>query len=210
MSAPIIKICGITNIEDAVAAANAGANALGFNFYPRSKRYITPAAAQAIVKALLDRSPTCPLLVGVFVNESPSNIEATAKLAGLNIAQLHGNESETDFPNTRVWKALRVEANFDPSALANFAPAEAILLDGPAGHDFGGAGIPFSWSLARNLPKPILIAGGLDASNVAQAICEAQPYGVDTCSGIESAPGRKDHAKMIQFIQAALAAERAS
>ncbi len=204
MPSRIIKICGITNVTDARAAIAAGATAIGFNFYPRSKRYIAPEAAAPIARQV-------PVLkVGVFVDEPPTSIEAIARQVGLDVIQLHGNERNGDFPQGRIWKALRVESGFSPAVLDEYPAAEAFLFDGPAGNEFGGAGIPFAWTLARGAAKPVIIAGGLDASNVAAAIRDSDPLGVDACSRLESAPGRKDHSKMIQFIQAALAAERRS
>lgn len=205
MSAPvIIKVCGITVLDDALAAVEGGATAIGFNFYPRSKRYIAPELAAPIAAAL----PAHIVKAGVFVNEPPASIEAIARQTGLDVAQLHGDETPDQFPaHPRVWKAFRVEASFDAAQLDRFPLAEAFLLDGPAGAEYGGAGIPFAWGLAAGATKRILIAGGLDASNVRQAIREAHPWGVDACSRIESSPGRKDRAKMMDFLKAAISAE---
>lgn len=205
MSAPvIIKVCGITVLEDALAAVEGGATAIGFNFYPRSKRYIAPELAAPIAAAL----PSHIVKAGVFVNEAPNSIEAIARETGLDVAQLHGDESAAQLPTgLRVWKAFRVEASFNAAQLEHFPSAEAFLLDGPAGAEYGGAGIPFAWGLAAGATKRILIAGGLDASNVRQAIREAHPWGVDACSRIETSPGRKDRAKMMDFLKAAISAE---
>jgi phosphoribosylanthranilate isomerase len=196
----LLKICGITNRPDAEAAAAAGATALGFNFYRLSPRYIPPEAAGQIADDL-------PILkVGVFVNESPTHIAAVARLAHLDVIQLHGDESPADYPpGLTIWKAARVTPAFQ---LADYAalPVEALLLDGPSGPLYGGAGLTFDWSLAAQSPKKIILAGGLDASNVRDAILQAHPWGVDACSRIESKPGRKDHVKMREFIQAAKAA----
>jgi phosphoribosylanthranilate isomerase len=198
----ILKICGITNQQDATAAIRAGATAIGFNFYPRSPRYLAPQLTADIVV------PAGVLRVGVFVNEPRHRVEQIAATARLDIAQLHGDEIPADYPALRVWKALRVGANFD---LATFAddPAEALLLDGPAGEAFGGTGRTFDWRLARNSARKIVLAGGLDASNVSAAIELVRPWGVDVCSRIESAPGKKDHKKMNEFLQAAMAAAHA-
>jgi len=193
----ILKICGITNQEDATAAVAGGANAIGFNFFLRSPRYITPQRAAAI------QSPPGVRRVGVFVNEAPAHIAQIAGLACLDTAQLHGAEDRDGYPESLpVWQAVRVGAGFD---LAGFddCPAEALLLDGPAGQLLGGAGEPFDWKLAAGAARPIIVAGGLDASNVARAIALAHPWGVDACSRLESAPGKKDHAKMIGFLRAA-------
>jgi phosphoribosylanthranilate isomerase len=189
----ILKICGITNVEDARAAIDSGATAIGFNFYPRSPRYIEPDRAAAIPTPGVRR-------VGVFVNESPAHIEEIARLAALDTAQLHGDESPADYPaHLTVWKAARINGAFTFQLYADL-PAEAVLLDGPA------SGLTFDWSLAAARPQRIIIAGGLDAENVASAIAIAHPWGVDACSRIESAPGIKDHAKMNAFLQAAKAA----
>ncbi len=205
MSAPvIIKVCGITILEDALAAVEGGATAIGFNFYPRSKRYIAPELAAPIAAAL----PPHIIKAGVFVNEAPTSIAQIAKQVGLDVAQLHGDETPAQMPTgIRVWKAFRVDASFDATQLNQFPSAEAFLLDGPAGSEYGGAGIPFAWGLAAGATKRILIAGGLDASNVRQAIREAHPWGVDACSRIESSPGRKDRARLMDFLKAATQAE---
>jgi phosphoribosylanthranilate isomerase len=196
----ILKICGITNAEDAAAAIGAGATALGFNFYPRSPRYITPERAAALASSSGVRR------VGVFVNESRPRIEAIARVARLDVAQLHGEEEAAEYPEQlAVWKAARVERDFDFSQYEN-CPAEALVLDGPAAKLYGGSGQIFDWSRAAALEKRIILAGGLDASNVAQAIAQAHPWGVDACSRLESAPGKKDHRKMAAFLAAAKAA----
>ncbi|MEO8597529.1 MAG: phosphoribosylanthranilate isomerase [Candidatus Solibacter sp.] len=195
----ILKICGITNQPDASAAIAAGATAIGFNFYPGSPRYLAPESAAAI------ETPGT-LRVGVFVNEPPESIAGIARIAGLDVAQLHGDESTAAFPrDLTVWKAARVSPGFDLSQLAG-TPAQAILLDGPTAELYGGAGVTFDWTLARNTHLRIIVAGGLDASNVARAIALAQPWGIDSCSRLESSPGIKDHNKMTDFLLAAKAA----
>jgi phosphoribosylanthranilate isomerase len=193
----MVKICGITNAADATAAIEGGATAIGFNFYPRSPRYIAPERAAAIAtRAGVWR-------VGVFVDEPPAEIERIARLARLDVAQLHGAETRAGYPaSLPVWKGVRVGAGFDFAPFAD-CPAAALLLDGPAGELFGGAGRAFDWKLARGAPKPIVVAGGLDASNVARAVALARPWGVDACSRIESAPGKKDNRKMSDFLRAA-------
>jgi phosphoribosylanthranilate isomerase len=190
----MVKICGITNVEDALAAIEGGAAALGFNFWPRSPRYIAPESARRLIEKL----PAEVLKAGVFVNEEPAAVAAIAKEAGLDVAQLHGHETARDFPEgLRVWKAIRIGEEFDRAALDQF-PAEALLLDGPAN------GVPFDWTIAAGIPRKVIVAGGLDAENVGHAIEQARPWGVDACSRIESAPGKKDHGKMAQFLKAAL------
>jgi len=192
----MVKICGITNLEDALAAVDAGASALGFNFYPKSPRYITPQSAAAIVSKL----PAQITKVGVFVN---AETEETARIAGLHVVQLHGDESPGDIQaNIRTWKAFRVTPEFSTQSLDPW-PVEAFLLDSPS-TIYGGSGNTFDWCLARAAGRKIILAGGLDATNVRAAIEQAQPFGVDACSRLESSPGRKDHQKVSQFIQAAL------
>jgi phosphoribosylanthranilate isomerase len=190
----MVKICGITNLEDALAAIEGGAAALGFNFWPRSSRYVAPESARRLIAAL----PGKVSKVGVFVDEQPRAVAAIAKQTGLDVAQLHGRETASDFPEgLRVWKAIRMGEPFDRTKLDRF-PAEALLLDGPVN------GVPFDWTIAAGIPGKVIVAGGLDAANVARAIEQARPWGVDACSRIESAPGKKDHTKMAQFLKAAL------
>jgi phosphoribosylanthranilate isomerase len=178
----MIKICGITRREDAVAAVEAGASALGFIFYTKSPRYVTPAAAAALGDGL------AAWKVGVFVDESPAEIEAVMRAAKLDVAQIYGGEA----PNSaRVWKAFR------PGDTVDANRAEAILLDGPAN------GISFDWKIARDAEHKVIVAGGLDASNVAEAIRIANPWGVDASSKLETAPGIKDHDKVRAFVKAA-------
>ncbi len=205
-SGMMVKICGITNREDALAAIDEGAAALGFNFYARSPRYISPDEAAAIAVEL----PPGVWKVGVFVDEAPETVLRTARQVGLDIAQLHGSEKPEQYPRgIRVWKAIRVGPTF---SMPGFVAAEAVLLDGPA------SGQVFDWTLATAKPagrpgrppqtesRPhVILAGGLDAGNVREAIEQVHPWGVDACSQIESSPGRKDHLKMAAFLRAALA-----
>lgn len=203
-----VKICGITNLDDALAAVSAGADALGFNFYNRSSRFITPAAARRIVEEL----PSAVLSVGVFVNErGPEEVERIADEAGIGALQLHGDESPTYCHALRhrfVIKALRVGVGFDPDRALEYQ-ADAILLDAFAAGARGGTGLQFDWQIARRVselvPK-LFLAGGLTVENVAAAIAVARPYAVDACSGLESAPGRKDNRRVEDFIKAVKAA----
>jgi phosphoribosylanthranilate isomerase len=196
----MVKICGITNREDALAAIEGGAGALGFNFYAASPRYIAPETAAEISAGL----PVWPAVwkVGVFVDEAPARILRIARQVGLDVAQLHGSESPENYPpGIRVWKAIRVRDGQVPEVLD--CPAEAVLLDGPAsGESFDWLKIP---GMSGCLEK-LILAGGLDAGNVRRAIQQTHPWGVDACSRLESAPGRKDHFKMAEFLKAALAA----
>lgn len=196
----ILKICGITTQEDASNAIDAGATAIGFNFYPRSPRYLTPEAAAEITTARGVRR------VGVFVNEKRERVEEIAQVARLDVAQLHGEETAADYPTTvAVWKALRVSDGFDLARYADLNE-EALLLDGPAGELYGGAGKSFDWRVVRGTARKIVLAGGLDASNVAAAIELVRPWGIDACSRIEIGPRKKDRKKMTEFLQAAMAA----
>jgi phosphoribosylanthranilate isomerase len=197
----IVKVCGITNAEDAAAAIANGANAIGFNFYAPSPRYIAPERAAEIPTATGVRR------VGVFVNESRARVEEIARIAGLDVAQLHGEETVDNYPAAvAVWKAAHVSAGFNFASFAD-SPAEALLLDGPAGEFYGGAGISFDWQSVGQASWPvfrrIIIAGGLDASNVEHAVSIAHPWGVDACSRIEISPGKKDHKKMLEFVRTA-------
>ena len=201
----ILKICGITNAEDAAAAIDAGANAIGFNFYAPSPRYLAPERAAGIPTASGVRR------VGVFVNEAPARIEEIARIATLDVAQLHGDETSGEYPATvPVWKAARVGRGFDLAqarARYDLIPVEALLLDGPAsGVAFNWYGVATMLRVFLHRPHRIILAGGLDASNVAEAVALVHPWGVDACSRIERAPGLKDIKKMTEFLQAAKAA----
>ncbi len=191
----IVKICGITNADDARAAVDAGASALGFNFYPPSPRAIGAARAREIIDAL----PPAVLKVGVFVNEDPAVVVQVMNEAALDVAQVIG-----DAPvGVRTWKVHRMTADFSAGQL-NGDSAEAFLLDTPSSALHGGTGETFDWRRARIPDKNIVIAGGLGPDNVAIAVSECRPWGVDACSRLESSTGRKDHAKVIAFVRAAL------
>jgi phosphoribosylanthranilate isomerase len=177
----IVKICGITNGDDALAAVENGAAALGFNFYAGSPRYIAPEAARRIADLL----PARIWKTGVFVNEPAGRVLAIAAEAGLDVVQLHG---ECIAPRgLRVWKGVRAAAEFDPGALDPLG-AEAYLLDTPSDNKYGGTGRTFDWRRARGARAKIIVAGGLDETNVRREI----------------APGLKDRAKMARFLRAAL------
>jgi phosphoribosylanthranilate isomerase len=205
----LIKICGIKNAEDALAAVEAGAGALGFNFYGPSPRYVPPQVARGIVEGL----PEGVLTVGVFVNvESPAELARLADEAGVAAVQLHGDETTeycASLRGRRVIKALRVGAGFEPERAAEYG-AEAILLDTFSASLRGGTGRSFDWSLARrtrSLVPRLYLAGGLTPENVGRAVREVAPFAVDACSGVESAPGRKSFPLMREFVAAARAAE---
>jgi phosphoribosylanthranilate isomerase len=192
----IIKVCGITSATDAADAINAGANALGFNFYPSSPRYVTPQVAQEIAQSI-----TVPYLrVGVFVNPTEEELIEAASTVPLDVLQLHGDKLPLHLAGSfRVWQAIQATA---PPPL--HPDVEAYLLDSPTPL-YGGSGEAFDWTLAAAFPRRVLVAGGLDSSNVARAIRIARPWGVDACSRIEAQPGRKDPERVLAFVHAALA-----
>jgi phosphoribosylanthranilate isomerase len=201
MSAVLVKICGITNPDDALAAAEDGAGALGFNFWPQSPRYITPDAAREIAARL----PRGILKAGVFVDEPLGNIREVMKHAGLDVAQIHGDPGAA--PDFDFWIALSAGAPDLRASIEHWNTASAFLIDTPAGAQRGGTGRTFDWSLAAGLGVRTILAGGLGPDNVAAAIRAVKPFGVDACSRLESSPGRKDRRKVRDFIQAALSAE---
>jgi phosphoribosylanthranilate isomerase len=200
-----VKICGITNLEDARAAVDAGADAVGFNFYRRSPRFIAPVDARDIIEQL----PETVLSVGVFVNEGePEQVARIADLAGLKAVQLHGDESPQYCRALRdrfVIKALRVGMGFEPQSVKEYE-TNAILLDAFARDARGGTGRVIDWSIARQvreLVPQLFLAGGLSVENVAEAITIVEPYAVDACSSLEQEPGRKDADRVRAFVAAA-------
>jgi phosphoribosylanthranilate isomerase len=205
-----IKICGITTLEDAVAAVEAGADLLGFNFYPASPRYIDPVRCQEIIAALKERG-LLATFVGIFVNAQLEQIETIMQTCRLDMAQLSGDEPPELLGSLagRGYKALRVKDNLELHSaqhryiIRSLAPA--YLIDAYRPGEYGGTGLTADWSLAAELSNraPILLAGGLTPDNVAQAVQQVCPWGVDVASGVESAPGIKDHLKIRRFIQQA-------
>ncbi len=196
-----VKICGITRLEDALAAVAAGADAVGFNFWRGSKRYLAPAEARRIVARL----PPFATPVGVFVDQPEAEMTAIAREAGVRVLQLHGDEppalcARLPFPGV---KALRVDSVRALAALASYEVA-AFLLDTPS-RGYGGSGRPFDWALADGVAEvaPIVLAGGLTPENVGAAVEAVRPYAVDVASGVESAPGVKDREKMVRVVAAA-------
>ncbi len=198
----VVKICGITNAEDARAAVEAGATALGFNFYPPSPRYVPPQRAAELLTAV----PPGVCKVGIFVNEPAHRVREICEQLGLDVVQIYGDLEPP--VGLRVWRAVRVDENFDATRCSD-PRAEAFLLDAAPSGVWGGAGISFDWKKARRLGCKVILAGGLDATNVSEAIRQAQPWGVDACSRLEKAPGRKDHDRMREFVRAALEAAAA-
>jgi phosphoribosylanthranilate isomerase len=206
-----VKVCGITNLEDARAALAAGADALGFNFYTCSPRYITPEDARKIISELPREAVLC---VGVFVNEeSAATLARMAERAGVAAVQLHGDESPeycAELSEQRVIKALRVGKDFAPEQARAYR-AESILLDAFNARARGGTGETFDWELARRTREVVAqlyLAGGLTVENVADAIAAVRPYAVDVCSGVELAPGRKDTERLRAFVAAVRGAEK--
>ena len=198
-----VKICGVTSEEDALLAVAMGADAVGFVFAP-SPRQMSPSAVHAITR----RIPPEIITVGVFRNERPQTVVDTVNRAGLKAAQLHGQESREDCGYVAVRVPLVIKAFGAGDRRIERAGeygAEIIMLDAPS----PGSGKVFDWRLAEGVPRGrrLLLAGGLDAGNVADAIRAVQPWGVDVSSGVESSPGRKDPSKVRAFIQAAKAAE---
>jgi phosphoribosylanthranilate isomerase len=201
-----VKICGVTRAEDALAAARLGADAVGFNFWPRSRRYLPPAAAAAIVRSLPPQVAT----FGVFVDPSRAELEAALAASGVGAAQLHGDEPPALCLGlgVPVVKALRIRDGHDLAGLAAYE-VRAFLLDAPS-PGYGGSGTTFDWSIAAAAARevPVLLAGGLVPDNVAEAVRAVRPLGVDVASGVESAPGVKDLAKVEAFIRNAKEAGR--
>jgi len=196
----LIKICGITNLNDAHAAVAAGADALGFNFYKPSPRYIAPETAREIINTLPDSIFT----VGVFVNESsPEAVRSIASQAGVEAVQLHGDESP-DYCRAlnSVIKAFAVSDSFDIKQLESYE-VDAVMLDTKHNRLRGGTGRVFDWSIAQQVSQLVprlYLAGGLSPENVTEAIEMVQPFAVDACSSLEDKPGIKNHERMRIFV----------
>ena len=198
MLIPKVKICGITNYEDAAAATDMGADVLGFNFYSKSPRYIVPEKAMDIIKKL----PAFIDLAGVFVN---CPIEETREIAGgcqLDWVQLHGDETPEfckwlAYDTAKTMKAIRVKDASDLGQVDTYF-TDAVLLDAYDPKRYGGTGITFDWNIIGHIAKRIFLAGGINPDNAAAAV-ELGVYGIDVCSGVEAKPGKKDHKKMKQL-----------
>lgn len=196
-----IKICGITNFEDAAKSLDCGADALGFIFYEKSKRYISPPEAQKIIKEL----PPFVTKVAVFVDCPFRQIIKITSELFINAIQLHGSEtpefcSKFSYP---VIKALRIKDSIDIQQVDSFA-TQTILFDTYSESDYGGTGKSFNWKVLEklNTDKKIILSGGLNPGNIEKAITTVRPYGVDVSSGVEKSPGIKDHKKIKKFIEA--------
>jgi phosphoribosylanthranilate isomerase len=201
-----VKICGITNSDDALAAVKAGADALGFVFYKGSSRYVTAEVVRPIIASL----PPFVVPVGVFVNEDMKIVRDLMDSCGLALAQLHGDESAAycEQLGRPVFKAVRLRDMGSFLSLAEYkgrAGVRGFVIDAYSESAYGGTGQTTDWSLAAEAAKaaPILLAGGLTPENVREAIIKVRPYGVDISSGVEASPGKKDHAKVKAFIEAA-------
>ena len=190
-----VKICGITNYEDAAAAMDMGADLLGFNFYPKSPRFIAPEKAAEIINKL----PGFIDITGVFANASLERIQETISQCQLDWVQLHGDESPRFCQsflslNVRTMKALRVKDQKDIQQAEDYF-TDAILLDAFDPAKYGGTGLTFDWNIVGHINKRVFLAGGINPDNAVSAI-ELGVYGIDVCSGVEAKPGKKDHKKM--------------
>jgi phosphoribosylanthranilate isomerase len=198
-----VKICGITNIDDAMAAVDFGADALGFVFFKKSPRYVLPEEAAAIIREL----PPFIQTIGVFANEPRENIEAVIATSQIDLVQLHGDEPPAMCRLTRrVVKGIRIKSLDSLAPLGRYAPyVSAFLLDAYTPDKLGGTGMIFNWDIAVEAKQfgRIILAGGLTPDNVSKAVKYVKPYGVDISSGVELAKGKKDHEKMKLFIERA-------
>jgi phosphoribosylanthranilate isomerase len=208
-----VKICGITNLPDARAAIDAGADMLGFNFYRLSPRFIEPAEARKIIEAVRGEGGAATTMVGVFVNEpSPEALVRIVAEAGVDGVQLHGDESiefcaaaKALLNGKLLIKVLRVSGGFEPTAAQGYN-ADAIMLDAFHPEVRGGTGQVIDWAMARTareLVPRLFLAGGLSPDNVTQATASVRPFGVDACSSLETGPGQKDAELMRAFVRAA-------
>ncbi len=196
-----VKICGITRVEDALIAVAQGADAIGLVFYPPSPRYVTPAQAAEIVNAL----PAFITLVALFVDASRADVEAVLSQVNIDLIQFHGQETADECRQygKSYMKAIRVKSDTNlVQYMTEYSDAKALLLDTYAEGVPGGTGQVFDWTvIPKNLSKPIVLAGGLDAENVEQAIRQVKPYAVDVSGGVEFKKGIKDAAKIAAFMR---------
>ncbi|MFC1703808.1 phosphoribosylanthranilate isomerase [Candidatus Omnitrophota bacterium] len=199
-----VKICGITNLADAKVAIAAGADALGFIFYPKSKRFIKPSDA----KKIISRLPKSIKKVGVFVNEKKLRVRTIANVCQLDILQFHGNESVgycNHFKQKRIIKAFRIKDTKSLKSISGYV-VDAFLLDSYHRSHFGGTGKTFQWEVVKKIKKlntPIVLSGGLNPANIQGAIRKTEPYAVDVSTGVERIPGKKDHRLLRKFVKAA-------
>lgn len=199
----LVKICGITNYDDALAAVEADADMLGFNFYSGSPRYIEPEVARSII----NRLPKTVISVGVFVNESLDDLKRIAATSGISVLQLHGDETPEycgALTRQHVLKVFNTVDDFDPKRITEY-DVHLIMIDAGAKNARGGTGRLSDWSKARQVREffpAMFLAGGLSPENVGAAIEEVEPFGVDACSSLELAPGKKNHARVRDFVAA--------
>ena len=203
-----VKICGMRREEDVAAAVEAGASALGFNFWKGTPRYVEPREAARMI----DMVPNNIWKVGVFVDEDRERVMEIAAETGVSVLQFHGNESPEYWDRLDSYKrikAFKVGRDFQASELGRYRSAAAYLLDGSVTGMVGGTGQTFDWSLADQAKSfgRILLAGGLNAKNVAEAVRRVRPWGVDVCTGVETEPGKKDPELIRQFMQAVSAVD---
>lgn len=195
-----IKICGLSNAEDALCAAEAGADCLGFVLHPPSPRYVPPESLRKLIRGLPPEIPK----IGVFVNRTPEEISALLEFCGLAMAQLHGDETPADAKTVgveRVLKAVHLQSRHDVEEAVSF-PAEALVVDTALPGKPGGTGVVGDWDLALRLAgqRRIFLAGGLNPHNVGKAVNTVSPFGVDVSTGVEAAPAYKDHKAIHDFI----------
>lgn len=197
-----VKICGITNLDDALQAVDAGADALGFVFYDLSPRCITFETAERIIRKL----PPYITTSGVFVNNPASFIESAVERCGINVVQLHGDETPTFCAGIRhtVVKAFRIRSVASIESIRSYSVA-GYLLDAYVPGSYGGTGLTFNWETAKVAKQfgPVILAGGLSPDNARLAVETVEPYALDVSSGVEAGPGKKDHAKVSEFIRLA-------
>ena len=200
-----VKICGITRVTDALAAAECGASAIGFNFYPHSTRCVAPDVAAEISRAL----PLGVLRVGLFVNATAEDINTLDERLHFDLIQLHGDETPEFCAQwgERVIRALRIGGEDDLKQIDDYGSVRHIMIDASVPGAYGGTGVTCDWELAAKAvtcsEQPVILAGGLTPENVSEAIRRVRPQGVDVAGGVESAPGVKDHDKIRAFVDAA-------
>src|SRR6266404_1516480 len=195
-----VKVCGVRSLEEAEAALEAGADAIGFNFWPQSRRYIAPRAAAEVISRLSPVAST----VGVFVNEELNRVVDVSSELRLSAVQLHGDESPEQcaaLGSIKTIKAIRVGQDFDLGIIRSY-PVNMVLLDSNIHGSYGGTGQRFDWRIAIEAKRfaRIILAGGLNAENVCEAITQVRPAAIDVCSGVEAEPGRKDFDKLRSFM----------
>jgi len=195
-----VKVCGVRSLEEAEAALEAGADAIGFNFWPQSRRYIAPRAAAEVISRLSPVAST----VGVFVNEELNRVVDVSSELRLSAVQLHGDESPefcAGLGSIKTIKAIRVGQDFDLGVIQSY-PVSMVLLDSSIHGSYGGTGQRFDWRIAIEAKRlaRIILAGGLNTENVWEAITQVRPAAIDVCSGVEAEPGRKDFDKLRSFM----------